>query len=158
MPRANPNKISEQTLVSIRELGQKLLTRRKELGISAAATAEAAGMSRVTLHRIERGSASVTMGAYLSVLSALGLQFRAMKPDSNLENRDDPAGNIVIAEYPALKRLAWQMKNLKSVTPEVALGLYERNWRHVDQNDLSDKEKQLIRKLLTAAGRKRLLV
>lgn len=35
------------------------------------ATAAAAGMSRVTLHRIETGAASVTVGALMHVLDAL---------------------------------------------------------------------------------------
>ena len=36
----------------LRGLGQQLRERRKKLGIGAIATAEAAGMSRITLHRI----------------------------------------------------------------------------------------------------------
>jgi transcriptional regulator with XRE-family HTH domain len=36
----------------------------KALKVSATTAAEAAGMSRMTLHRIERGEPSVTMGAY----------------------------------------------------------------------------------------------
>lgn len=35
-------------------------------------------MSRVTLHRIERGEPSVTMGAYLNALAVLGLDFEIL--------------------------------------------------------------------------------
>lgn len=34
-------------------------------------SAEAAGISRVTLHRIEKGTPSVTVGALMNVLDAL---------------------------------------------------------------------------------------
>ena len=50
-------------------LGQKIRSQRKALRITATATAEAAGMSRVTLHRIEQGEASVTIGAYLNAIA-----------------------------------------------------------------------------------------
>jgi len=39
-----------------------LAEKRKALRVSATVAAEAAGMSRVTLHRIEKGEPSVTMG------------------------------------------------------------------------------------------------
>jgi transcriptional regulator with XRE-family HTH domain len=41
--------------------------------ITAAMLAERAGMTRVTLARIERGEPSVTLGAYANVLQSLGL-------------------------------------------------------------------------------------
>jgi len=44
------------------EIGRRIRTERKSLGISAIATSEAAGISRVTLHRIEKGVPSVTIG------------------------------------------------------------------------------------------------
>lgn len=53
------------------QLGLQIRSRRKNLKVSAVSTAEAAGISRMTLNRIERGEASVTIGAYLSVLSVL---------------------------------------------------------------------------------------
>ncbi len=58
---------------SLIALGQQIRTYRKALRINATAAAEAAGMSRVTWHRIERGEPSVTMGAYVNALNALGL-------------------------------------------------------------------------------------
>lgn len=45
-------------------LGARLRARRQELGVSARATAESAGLSRVTLHRVEVGNPTVTIGAY----------------------------------------------------------------------------------------------
>lgn len=63
-------------------LGQKIRSQRKALRITATATAEAAGMSRVTLYRIEKGEASVTIGAYLNAMAALGLDFDITPTDS----------------------------------------------------------------------------
>ena len=54
-------------------IGTRIRDRRKALGVSVVDVAEVAGMSRVTLHRIERGEASVTIGAYLNVITALRL-------------------------------------------------------------------------------------
>lgn len=54
-------------------LGQRIHARRKALKINAETIAEAAKISRMTLLRIERGVPSVTMGAYMNVLEALGL-------------------------------------------------------------------------------------
>jgi transcriptional regulator with XRE-family HTH domain len=53
---------------------------RKRLGVNGTTTAEAAGMSRVTLYRIERGEPSVTMGAYIGALDALGLELEVVDP------------------------------------------------------------------------------
>ena len=46
----------------LRAIGERIRRRLKALGISAMATAAAGGISRVTLHRIETGSTSVTLG------------------------------------------------------------------------------------------------
>ncbi len=146
----------------LRGVGQQLRTHRKRLGVSAIATAEAAGMSRVTLHRIERGEPSVAMGAYLSVISTLGLKLEL--GDARECNRREkqstpkPPSKIRLADYPQLKRLAWQLKDIKEITPKEALEIYERNWRHVDLTTMDTREHELIQTLLAAFGRERLLV
>lgn len=146
----------------LRGLGQELRDRRKSLGVSATVTAEAAGMSRVTLHRIERGESSVTMGAYLSVISALGLELDLFDPRSHGHAHGPSAGDlprkIRLATYPQLKRLAWQLQDTKEVSPQEALDLYERNWRHVDLKTMDPQEREFLNSLLLAFGRKRLLV
>ena len=55
------------------ELGENVRLARKRRGLSAALVAERAGMSRPTLRAIERGEASVTLGAVANVLHSLGL-------------------------------------------------------------------------------------
>ena len=62
------------------------------------------------------------------------------------------------ADYQQLKRLAWQLKDTKELTPREALDLYERNWRHVDTAAMDEGERELIEVLLAAFGRERLLV
>lgn len=61
----------EQELLS--QLGDRLAWVRKQRGLSAAALAAEVGISRNTLKAAESGDASVAMGTYVRVLSALGL-------------------------------------------------------------------------------------
>ena len=143
----------------LQTLGQKLRDQRKRLGVSAVAAAEAAGLSRVTLYRIEQGEASVTIGAYVSVASALGLMLELVDPREQRPKGDSKLPKeIRIAEYKQLKKLAWQLKGSQKLSPQEALELYERNWRHVDIKAMDAKEKKLIELLLRGFGRERLLV
>ena len=140
-------------------LGEQLRAQRKRLGVSATTAAEAAGMSRVTLHRIERGEPSVTMGAYLNAAAALGLALGVV--DAQPPQRDKAATlptRIRLADYPQLERLAWQFQGASDVTPAEALSLYERNWRHIEQGALAPHERALIDRLVTSLGGGRLLV
>lgn len=142
----NPALVAEQ----LAALGARIRAQRKALRVSATALAEAAGMSRVSVHRIEQGEPSVTMGAYLNVLAALGMTFSAtIAGDEPAENRaDDKAGwlpaRVRLADFPALKQLAWQVQGTDELTPREALGIYERNWRHVDEAALLPRERNLI--------------
>ena len=150
----NPSAVTEQ----LAALGTRIRAQRKALRVSATALAEAAGMSRVSVHRIEQGEPSVTMGAYLNVLAALGMTFSAMVVgDEASENRaDDRAGwlpaRVRLADFPALKQLAWQIQGTDALTPREALGIYERNWRHVDETALLPHERNLIDALRLAFG------
>lgn len=139
-------------------LGARIRAQRKALRVSASALAEAAGMSRVSVHRIEQGEPSVTMGAYLNVLAALGMTFSATAVG------DEPSKNAVIdkagwlparvrlADFPQLKQLAWQVQGTDELTPREALGIYERNWRHLDEAALLPCERNLIDALRLAFG------
>lgn len=160
MPAKSPQ-ITVNTNKNLKAFGVQLAGRRKALGISATATAEAAGISRVTLHRIERGEASVTMGAYLSVVLALGLSLEAAETHTQEKRaaaKPKLPKKIRLANYPQLKRLAWQIEGTKTLGPKEVLDLYERNWRHVDKKSLVEEERKLLEALLAAFGRERLLV
>jgi transcriptional regulator with XRE-family HTH domain len=142
-------------------LGEQLRAQRKRLGVSATTAAEAAGMSRVTLHRIERGEPSVTMGAWLNAAAALGLELGVVDAPPPQPRRSQAAGvptRIRLADYPQLGRLAWQFQGASDVSPTEALSLYERNWRHIDQGALPPHERALIQQLVASQGGSRLLV
>lgn len=144
-------------------LGERIRAHRKALRVSATSAAEAAGMSRVTLHRIERGEASVTMGAYLSAATALGLELTVVDPLARRRSADDSPGLglppiIRLADFPQLKRLAWQLGAETELTPKQALELYERNWKHVDRDAMTAAERTLVDALTREIGGGRLLV
>ena len=77
---ARPPVSAVATRTRLADLGERIRARRKALGINATTVAEASGMSRVTLHRIEKGEPAVTIGAYLNALSALGLDVGLVEP------------------------------------------------------------------------------
>lgn len=136
-------------------IAQHIRATRKQLKVSATTVAQAAGISRVTLHRIERGEGSVSIGSYMEVLWALGLKVtiedalrspaeRDAAPASSLPTR------VVLAQYPQLNALAWHLPNAKEVSLLEAHSLYERNQRFIDQEQLQTHERQLIQNLSSA--------
>lgn len=139
-------------------LGAQLREERKRQRITAVAASEAAGLSRVTLHRIERGEPSVAVGAWVAVASALGLQLGLVDPRVPAPAPAGLPAIVRIDHYPQLKKLAWALPGLEELEPREALELYERNWRHVDVAGLSGDESALIRALSAAFGSGKLLV
>ncbi|MDD2558775.1 MAG: helix-turn-helix domain-containing protein [Desulfuromonas sp.] len=132
-------------------IGEQIRAQRKALGVSATTAAEAAGMSRVTWHRIEKGTTSVTLGSCLSALAVLGLELKVILPSTHKQDTDDHPANvesipvrIPFAEYPQLKQLAWQVHGVDTLSPKEALGVYERNWRHVDLESMEEHERHLV--------------
>lgn len=158
---ARPPAIAAATAENLARLGQQIRAQRKVLGVNAIAAAEAAGISRVTLHRIEKGEPAVTMGAWLNVMAALNIGFTAQP---KLANPVAPATNaggemkgwiparIRLSDYPQLKQLAWQVQGTDELTPVEALGIYERNARHLDMAAMEARERNLIDALRLALG------
>jgi transcriptional regulator with XRE-family HTH domain len=140
------------------KLGKQIREHRKKLRINATIVAEAAGMSRVTLFRIEKGEPSVTMGAYLNVMEALKMDFGIIKSaklatnDLDVDHQGWIPARIHLADYPQLKQLAWQVHGTDELTPMEALSIYERNWRHMDVQSLEPHEKQLVDALRIGLG------
>jgi len=158
MPSKTPP-ITEQTEATLKALGQQIRARRKALRVSSTAAAEAAGMSRVTLHRIEKGEPSVTAGAWVNAMEALGMTLQARNADDaavpgGREHPEDEAAQWIpvrvrLADYPQLKALAWQVHGTDALTPVEALGIYERNARHLDTAAMSPAEQALLQALRT---------
>ena len=142
--------ISNATAARLAALGQQIRTRRKALGLSATVAAEAAGLSRVTLHRMEKGAPAVTMAAYLNVMAALGLDFGLSLPADQaaaapaIDHTGWLPARVRLADYPQLRQLAWHVQGVDALTPAEALGIYERNWRHIDVSALQPHEQQLV--------------
>lgn len=161
MPAKSPPN-GPQITKNLTRLGHQIRERRKSLKVSAAATAESAGISRMTLNRIEKGEPSVTLGAYLNVISALGLTLELLDPASKKHNKATSSlrmdSKIILADYPVLKKLAWQTRKSQALSPKEALNTYERNWKHIDPAEMDDSEKQLIHELKKLFGTERLLV
>ncbi|RYY72803.1 MAG: hypothetical protein EOO24_47020 [Comamonadaceae bacterium] len=65
---------------------------------------------------------------------------------------------IRVVDHPQLRQLAWHLPDAAELAPEEALGLYERNWRHIDQAAVSPQERALIDRLVATLGRGQLLV
>lgn len=158
MPASSPV-VSTAVTEGLARLGQQIRARRKALRVNATAAAEAAGMSRVTLHRIENGEPSVTMGAYLNAMAVLGLTFGILGPPNPPADTVAEGGGegwiparIRLTDYPQLKQLAWQVHGTDTLTPLEALGIYERNARHLDIQALEPRERHLIEALRLALG------
>ena len=156
-----PSKAPESTRAVAEKMvviGAQIRAHRKALHISAAAAAEAAGMSRVTLHRIETGEPSVTMGAYMNAMAALGLDFGIIEAAAPIAQIAEEArrgwlpARIRLTDYPQLKQLAWQVQGADELTPREALGIYERNWRHLDSPALEPRERDLVDTLQQVFG------
>ena len=76
---------SEQKILAA--LGERIRLARLRRGISAEVLAERSSISRMTLHRAEKGFPAVAMGTYLRIMAALQLQ-----EDFNLLAKDDLLG------------------------------------------------------------------
>lgn len=124
-------------------LGQRLRKTRSELRVSATSAADAAGVSRVTWHRMEAGSPSVSAGAYAKALDVLGIADVGAE-----ESPARPVGTIPtrirVGDWPELSALAWSLQPDALLSPKEALAVYERNGRHLDAARLTEAERQLL--------------
>lgn len=84
------------------ELGKNIKLARLRRRVSTQLLAERAGISRVTLWQIEKGTPSVAMGAYFMVLFALGLEkdFLKLAEDDILGRKLQDAGLLTRRRAP----------------------------------------------------------
>ena len=146
----NQARLGSETL---KKIGLRLKTTRKSLGVSAIATADAAGISRVTLHRVENGESTVNVSAYVRVATLLDLDLAIQAKDQlcgqTSKSLDLPV-RISLREYPGLRQLAWHLPGAKSLSLLEAYRLFERNQSHLDYANLKDAERDLLHALQSA--------
>lgn len=75
----------------LKMMGEQIKTARLRRNLSAQLIADRAGVSRATVWQIEKGSGSVSMGAYAAVLHALN----GMDIDLLLIAKDDQLGKTI---------------------------------------------------------------
>ena len=150
MPATIEKLSSEQLEARVKALGAQIRQRRKVLGISVTTAAEAAGVSRVTWHRMEKGEFTVTIGAWFNALAVLGLEFGVGLTNTTTQSKASPdlsamiPVSVVLADFPQLAALAWQVQGVAAVSPKAAFDIYERNERHIDRANLTPEEEHLI--------------
>jgi transcriptional regulator with XRE-family HTH domain len=86
MKKVLPVQAAEQT----KELGRRVRLARTRRGMSIAELADKAGINRNTLNALELGKPGIGLGAYVTVLWALGLDRtldRAAHPDADTHGK-----------------------------------------------------------------------
>ncbi|WP_137917074.1 helix-turn-helix transcriptional regulator [Hydrogenophaga sp. 2FB] len=167
-------KVDSEDAGLLLDLGARLRLARKRRGLSAEKVALAAGITRVTLNRLEVGAPeAATLGTLTKVLGALGLS-----ADLMLLARDDKVGHrlrdtqllepkktrlpslISLQDLPHLREAAaWHIRNPDAaLTPAEVYELYERNWRHIEPGKIVGKEAKLLKQLTKTIGKGVLLV
>ena len=58
---------------------------------------------------------------------------------------------VRLSEHPKLKELAWQVHGTDELSPQEALDIYERNWRHIDRASMEPAERAFLQALLARA-------
>ena len=90
-----------QTQEILNQMGEQIRLARLRRRLSAELVAERAGLSRMTLSNIEKGSPSVAIGSYAAVLHALN----GMDKDLLLVAKDDELGRkLQDLELPTRRR------------------------------------------------------
>ena len=59
---------------------------------------------------------------------------------------------LIPSDYPELRLICWHRPSYQPMEEEEAFAVYERNWRYVDQEMLTDAEKALIERLKNTYG------
>ena len=96
-----------QTEKLLYQMGEQIRLARLRRHLSSELVAERAGVSRQTVTAIEKGSASVALGAYASVLHALG----GLEQDLLLIAKDDELGRkLQDLDLPQRKRAPRQSR------------------------------------------------
>jgi transcriptional regulator with XRE-family HTH domain len=112
------------------QLGERLRLARLRRRVGVDVLAAAAGVSRVTVFRVEKGAPSVALGAYARVMEALGLA-----QDLGLVAREDSAGRQLQDQQLAPRRTA---RSAPQPSPEVQRASPEELWAFKRKNQRQD--------------------
>jgi transcriptional regulator with XRE-family HTH domain len=133
------------------DIGKAIKQERKRLSVTAKALSGASGISRVTLHRIEKGEGASSLNSYLAVVDALNLEFTLtenVKNENRQLNQEDFIPVVVrLEDYPELKKISWHITGRDYLKPFEAHAMYERNARHLDENSMTKREQLLMANL-----------
>jgi transcriptional regulator with XRE-family HTH domain len=157
-------------------LGARIAALRQSKRMRQEDVAAAAGVGRATVREIEHGSATAEIGSYLRVLKVLDvldnvnlvvqaaphlaegaarpvMRVRSPRPGALVRRIDHARGTNVVRldDYPQLAQIGWN-RAVREVTGADALALYEANWRFVEQDKLTVREKALLDRLVKKYG------
>ena len=107
MPRKPPIVFpQEQKLLS--QLGERLKLARLRRKLSNPVVAQRAGISRTSLYKVEAGDPGATLGTYLRVMAALGLEadINALAADDKVGRKLQDLALEMPASAPQLRRTA----------------------------------------------------
>jgi transcriptional regulator with XRE-family HTH domain len=176
---AKPTPLPDAHTRLLVECGERLRKARLRRRLSAEATAAGAGITRMTLHRAERGEPAITMGTFIKLMGVLGLagdvallarddkagrllqdaQLPRRRPPARTRRRPARRARIRLGDFAQLRQIAWQLDPaVVELAPEEAFALYERNWRHVDHDAMDAAERALLNELTATVGKGVLLV
>ncbi len=106
-----PRRVPIPVARAVRKLGQDIRDARRRRRIPVAIQAERASISRMTLHKIEKGDPGVSLGNYAGVLFALGMADRLADV---ADPRHDAVGRELEEEHlPERIRLSRRQKPAK---------------------------------------------
>jgi len=74
-----------------------------------------------------------------------------------IDDQNSAPDTLIPGDYPQLKLLAWNRNPASPMTHTDAFALYEREWRHIDHEKLTDRELNLIKTLTKTCGKGHLL-
>ena len=151
---------SPKTKSALERLGHDIRTARLRRGIAVADLAVRAGTSPSSIGRLEKGDRQVAWGSLLAAAEVLGMELHlgigkaATGGEASAILLDETLPlHIRLKDYPGLRLLAWQVgEAVDTLSPREAFGLYTRNARHLQEDELLPGEQSLLRALRHVFG------
>jgi DNA-binding XRE family transcriptional regulator len=122
------------------------------LSVRINSAARAAGISRMTVMRIEKGANLVCITFYIQLCKALGLNLEILQPlglpmlktDKDVGGLNIAKAHIRVRDYPQLRSLSWQLDHNILLTDKEVIGIYERNKRFLEIHEIDERERLLM--------------